>query len=208
MNNIMNNYEKNILSINNSILIYQYLQAQAKNMDATILLRSQYVLIISAFDTYIHSLVINKVVENYFSEQEEFDIQIDIPLSLAFEMKGATITLQKEKLYNFLKKKLSKDSFQSPKSIEYALSIIGVGKIWSKLSDKTGIKAEDIKNTLSIIVNRRNKIAHESDWNSVTGAYEDIGVEDVLYCRDFITKLVNSINDIVVNGNTLATENQ
>lgn len=207
MNNIKNNYEKNMLSINNSISIYHYLQSKAKNLDATILLRSQFVLIISAFDTYVHSMIVNKIIDSYFSSEQQFNIQLDIPLSLAYEMKDLNVDMQKNKLYNFLVKKLSKDSFQSPKSIEYAFSILGISKIWTKLSDKMQMQPDDIKNMLSIIVNRRNKIAHESDWNVVTGSYEDIELTDVLDCKNFINNMVDSIDDIIYRGNTLATEN-
>ena len=208
MNKIKNIYEKNILSINNSISIYQYLQSQAKNLDATILLRSQFVLIVSAFDTYVHSAVINKIIDRYFSSDQQLNIQLDIPLSLAYEMKNLNVDMQKNKLYNFLVRKLNKDSFQSPKSIEYAFSIIGINKIWTRLSDKMQMQPDDIKKMLSIIVNRRNKIAHESDWNIVTGTYEDIELTDVLECKKFINNMVDSIDDIVYCGNILATENQ
>ena len=197
MINIKGNYEKNMLSIDNSILIYKYLQSNARNMDTTILLRSQFVLIVSAFDTYMHSFIINKIMETFFSSKQQFYIEIDIPLRIVYEMKNLNIDRQKDILLGFLRNKLSKDSFQSPKSIEYAFSIIGVRKIWTKLSDKLEMEAEDIKKMLSIIVNRRNKIAHESDWNIATGTYEDIELSDVLHCKEFICNMVDAINDIV-----------
>ncbi len=208
MNSIIDIYEKNILSINNSISIYRYLRTQAKNLDASILLRSQFVLIVSAFDTYVHSLVVDEIMKSFFSPGQILKMEIDIPLSLAFEIRNSTEVEQKEKMYTFLVKKLSKDSFQSPKSIEYAFLILSISKIWTRLSDKMGMRAEDVKNTLSLIVNRRNKIAHESDWNNITGTFEDIEIEDVLQCKDFINNIVYSMNDIVANGNTLAIENQ
>lgn len=208
MSNIKDIYEKNISSINSSIYIYKYLQSKAKNLDATILLRSQFVLIVSAFDTYIHSVVINKIMDKYFSSSQQIDVQLDIPLSLACEMKNLDTEMQKSKLYNFLVRKLSKDSFQSPKSIEYAFSIIGINKIWSRLSDKMLMQSDDIKNVLAIIVNRRNKIAHESDWNIITETYEDIELKDVLDCEKFINNMVDSIDDMVYHDNILAIENQ
>ena len=206
MINIIEIYKKNILAINNSISIYQYLESQAKNLDATILLRAQFVLIVSALDTYVHTLVINKIIDSFFSSDQEIDIQIDIPLSLAFEIENANDDEKKEKLYSFLIKKLSKDSFQSRKSIEYAFAIIGINKIWSQLGEKMNMKSDDVKNTLAIIVNRRNKIAHESDWNNITGSYEDIEVDDVLQCKKFIDSLVYAMNDIMACDITLITE--
>ncbi len=66
MSNAKDDFNNNIRSINNSILIYKYLNNNAKNLDSTILLRSQFMLIVSAFDTYVHSAIINKIIELYF----------------------------------------------------------------------------------------------------------------------------------------------
>lgn len=81
MSNEKDNFDSNIRSICNSISIYQYLENNAKNLDSTILLRSQFVLIVSALDTYVHSAVINKIIEVYFS-QSNTDLNVEVPLSL------------------------------------------------------------------------------------------------------------------------------
>lgn len=104
--------------------------------------------------------------------------------------------MQKELLENYLAKKLSKDSFQSPKSIEYAYSLLQIDHLWSKLSVKLNMRAEDIKNKLSLIVNRRNKIAHESDWNKIIRKYEEINLEIVLECQLFIENMVKALDEI------------
>lgn len=153
-------------------------------------------LIVSAFDTYVHSVVINKIINKYFSQNSTIDINIDVPLSLVYRMKNSSINMQKELLENYLAKKLSKDSFQSPKSIEYAYSLLQIDHLWSKLSVKLNMRAEDIKNKLSLIVNRRNKIAHESDWNKIIRKYEEINLEIVLECQLFIENMVKALDEI------------
>lgn len=190
MSNAKDNFDSNIRSIYNSVSIYQYLENNAKNLDSTILLRSQIVLIVSALDTYVHSAVINKIIELYFS-QSNTELNIEVPLSLMHRMKDVNETMQKEMLSNYLNEKFSKDSFQSPKSIEYAYSILGIDHIWIRLCSKLGGSAEDIKNTLALIVKRRNKIAHESDWNKITGEYEEIDLNMVLNCKEFVQQIVN-----------------
>ena len=50
MNSAKKEFKENICSINNSIQVYKYLKNNAKNMDSTILLRSQFMLIVSALD--------------------------------------------------------------------------------------------------------------------------------------------------------------
>ena len=108
--------------------------------------------------------------------------------------------MQRELLENYLVKKLSKDSFQSPKSIEYAYSILKIDHIWSKLSEQMGMRSEDIRNKLALIVDRRNKIAHESDWNKITRKYEDIELETVLECQDFIENMVEALDKLANAG--------
>lgn len=93
MNNAKYDFENNICSINNSVLIYKYLKNNAKNLDSTILLRSQFMLIVSAFDTYVHSVVINKIINKYFSQNSTIDINIDVTLSLVYRMKNSSINM-------------------------------------------------------------------------------------------------------------------
>ena len=123
MSNAKDDFDSNIRSIYNSVSIYQYLENNAKNLDSTILLRSQFVLIVSALDTYVHSAVINKIIEAYFS-QSIIELNVEVPLSLMHRMKNVNENMQKEMLSNYLNEKFSKDSFQSPKSIVYAYSIL------------------------------------------------------------------------------------
>ena len=196
MSNAKDNFDSNIRSIYNSVSIYQYLENNAKNLDSTILLRSQFVLIVSALDTYVHSAVINKIIEVYFS-QSNIELNVEVPLSLMHRMKNVNETMQKEMLSNYLNEKFSKDSFQSPKSIVYAYSILGIDHIWSRLSSELGKSAEDIKNTLALIVKRRNKIAHESDWNKITGEYEEIDLGMVLNCKEFVQQIVNVFDTLL-----------
>ncbi len=91
----------------------------------------------------------------------------------------------------------AKSSFQAPRNVEYALSLIEVNKVWSALSPIMGFTAEDISAKLAIIVNRRNKIVHESDIDQPTGMLTQIDDEMVTNCYIFIDQLVNAIESIV-----------
>lgn len=193
MSNAKDSFDSNIRSICNSVSIYQYLESNAKNLDSTILLRSQFVLIVSALDTYVHSAIINKIIEVFFS-QSNTELNVEVSLSLMHRMKNVNENMQKEMLSNYLNEKFSKDSFQSPRNIEYAYSMFKIDHIWSKIGSELGRSAEDIKNTLALIVNRRNKIAHESDWNKITGKYEEIDLDMVLNCKEFIQQIVNAFD--------------
>lgn len=84
-------------------MIYKYLESNAKNLDSTILLRSQFMLIVSAFDTYVHSAIINKIVEIYFSPNSIIQLNMEIPLSLVYRMKNSEEIMQKGLLENYLR---------------------------------------------------------------------------------------------------------
>ena len=189
---LLSQFNKNIATIDDSISIYQYLKSNSENLDASFLLRAQFVLIVSAFDTFMHMFVIESIVDSYFDEN--CYSSMDIPISVSYRLKKENNKDNEiEILKSFLQSKLSKCTFQSPKSIDYAAKIIGIRNIWTQLSQPEK-KPEDIKKQLALIVDRRNKIAHESDWNQLANDYESICLKDVMDCKDFISNLVKSIS--------------
>ena len=69
MSNEKNFFDQQIMSVRSLTSIHQYLTENAATMDASLLLRSEYVLIVSAFDSYLHSIVRRKIRENFFNSQ-------------------------------------------------------------------------------------------------------------------------------------------
>ena len=60
-----------------------------------------------------------------------------------------------------------------------------------------GMSCDDITNTLGLIVNRRNMIAHESDRNRVTGELQQIDLATVINCKRFIVMLVKQFETLL-----------
>ena len=98
---------------------------------------------------------------------------------------------------NIIRDRLKQDSFQSPKSIEYAFGLIGIKKVWSSIKDTMEMRSDDITNTLGLIINRRNMIAHESDRNRVTDELQEIDLDTVIQSKNFIVKLVNQFETLL-----------
>ena len=59
-------FEEHISSLRNLTSLYQYINNNATLMEPKTLLRAEYVLIISAFDNYIHQIVRKKIREAFF----------------------------------------------------------------------------------------------------------------------------------------------
>lgn len=194
-------FEDSITSLRNIDAIYGYISSNAPALDSSSLLRAEFVMIISAFDTYVHELVIEKIVDMFFDKMLSKDVDVLLPIHTVQCIINESNTLeQRQLLVSELRRIMSSNSFQSPKSIEYALSLLGLKKVWSLLSRSQvfSMSGKDIRNTLSLIVNRRNKIAHESDFDPQTKTYLHIDRQVVNDCAEFINMLVNEIDNNIL----------
>lgn len=188
-------FNEHLDSLHKLTSIYNYMNQNAQLMDLDSLLRAEYVLIVSAFDNYLHQIVRRKIIERFFNNGQlssELCIPVDIFQSMHNE---SDIALKKDLFGAALRKTTEKDSYQSPRSVEYALGLIGVNKIWSKVSNNLGETPEQIKMQLSLIVKRRNQIAHEADIEPSTSSARGIDEPTISVCRDFLKKLVEGIDN-------------
>lgn len=189
-----NFFDEQIKSIRILSAIYAYLTSNAVALDSTSLLRAEYVLIISAFDSYLHNIVRRKLSEGFF-EGDINNCTVNLSLESFYMIHTAATLEEKRQLLDLeIRKILEKDSYQSPKSVEYAMKTIGVTSIWRKTEETFGDTGEHIKNRLALIVKRRNQIAHESDIDFISDTLRPIDYQTVEDCRDFITKLVLAID--------------
>lgn len=160
------------------------------------ILRAQIVLIISAFDTFIHDCVRIGIVRKY-SVSGSLSNQLkrfSIPFCDLVGINNLTTMTEKvQYLDGVIRKVNSKDSYQSPDSVEYAMGLLGIKNIWTKVSAGMHMPAADIRSELSSIVNRRNKIAHESDLDSLGVSLNPITKAEVSQVLCFIYGLALSI---------------
>lgn len=178
--------------------VYDYWVGQAPLLQSQLdeVLRAELVQIVSAFDTFIHDCVRIGIVSKFVSSGILSNSLKEYPIPFKdFEAINALPNMNDKALYldGVIKKVNSKDSYQSPKSIESALGLIGVTNIWTKVAPNMKMSAKDVKLELGNIVNRRNKIAHESDLNPLGVSLNPITKPDVDNVISFIYGLVISI---------------
>lgn len=191
-------FEENISAAENLEPLYTYLCSNAEHMDASYLLRSEFVLIVSALDTYMHMLVEDRIVASFF-DTSSGATELEIPISKMKNVMQIENETDKQGMFrSFIRERLKQDSFQSPKSIEYAFGLIGIKRIWSSIKDGMGMSCDSITQKLGLIVNRRNMIAHESDRNRITGELQDIDLSTVIDCKKFIIELVNQLETLLI----------
>lgn len=178
--------------------VYDFWLGQAPLLQQQLdeVLRAQLVQIVSAFDTFIHDCVRIGIVKQFISSGTISNSLRGYPVPFEdFQIINSLPNVTDKALYldGVIKKVNSRDSYQSPKSVEYAMSLIGVGGIWSKVAPRMKMTAQDVKTELGSIVNRRNKIAHESDLNALGISLNPISKTEVDRVMSFIFGLVINI---------------
>jgi RiboL-PSP-HEPN len=108
-------------------------------------------------------------------------------------------------LENEIRERLGYLSFQQADKIADAIRYISDQKLWEVVaaeisqSTQTPKSAKDIKQRLNLIVDRRNKIAHEADIDPTFGIGSRWNIDELLVGEavDFIEMLVESIHRVL-----------
>jgi hypothetical protein len=104
-------------------------------------------------------------------------------------------------LENEIRQKHSYQSFQQPDKIAEAIRLISDKKLWDEVGNELGKPANDIKQQLSNIVDRRNKIAHEADIDPSFSIGRRWPIDESLVSDavNFIEQLVESIHKVITD---------
>lgn len=200
MRNPKTTWNTNLQNVKQMHWLHEQLVKMVPAIDLGDILRSEYVLIVSAFDCYIHDVVLQGMAEMFSGNQIECKNYTDfcIPMSTVKQLLATSDPSLRESIYNAsVKKILSKDSYQSPKNVEFALGMVNLKKIWSKIGQEINMPTEDVKRKLGLIILRRNKIAHEADIENFVSMekaeIERADVEDVITYLDNVVLAIEKI---------------
>ncbi|WXA81106.1 hypothetical protein LV483_34805 [Pendulispora rubella] len=131
-------------------------------MDVSDLLRAQIVLAISAFDTLVHELTRLGMLEAAAGKRTVVDTFQRFQVSFeSVQLSAGASTL--DWLDAEIRRKHSFLSFQTPDKVADAIRLISSVSLWNSVGSHLGKSPTDIKKELQLIVDRRNKIAHEAD---------------------------------------------
>jgi hypothetical protein len=98
-----------------------------------------------------------------------------------------------------IRETLSFKSFQQPDKIADAIRLISDKKLWDEVAFQIGRPTKDIKQQLILIVDRRNKIAHEADIDPTFNIGDRWNIDELLVNNavDFIEQVVESIHRLL-----------
>jgi hypothetical protein len=174
MNNALNLFKNNINSAKEITGLYDYLHntLHANIYTGDDLLRAQIVYAVSAFDKLMHDIIRVGMIEIFHNfravtpkySQETFSIET---FSAIFET--SDIYEQQNNFEKAIIFKFRAVSYQKSTKIADGLSYIwNESHKWQKIAARMNIPEAEIKESLDLIFNQRNRIVHEADHNPST----------------------------------------
>ena len=136
------------------------------------LLRAEIVLGVSALDCYIHDIVRIRMTSVLAQPGGESNAFLNCSVSLDFVKKVLRATTAADRAALFeqeVRRVHGFRTFQRAASISEALSLAGVQSLWDKVASHLGRRADDVKRELDLVIERRNRIAHEGDIDPSAG---------------------------------------
>ena len=169
-------------------------------VDATDLLRAQFVMVVSALDYYIHEITRIGMLEVYNGTRPPTDAFLRYQVSMGAAMKGLVGASGNSMLEAEIRESHGYQAFQHPDRIADAVRLFSSCELWPSVSTQLGMSVRDAKDQLRLIVDRRHKIAHEADLApSYTGAvvHWPIAPSDSANAVNFIQNLCEAIHVVV-----------
>lgn len=192
-------FQKNIERVLNLHQIFRVINSgTTRAIDVSDVLRAELVLAVSAFGHYIHEIVRIGILETFQglrTETPSFN-KFSVSMNCLREALSNPSTLSW--LDDEIIGRNSWKSFQQAEKVSDAIRSISDLKIWIEICRKLGKTPEDLKSQLNLIVDRRNKIAHEVDmcpsYPGVRWAIDESMVEEAV---NFIEEIVATIEEIL-----------
>lgn len=199
MNAALEQFESNIQRTRTLAALHKALGTRTTGaLDTSDVLRSALVLAVSALDQYIHEIVRLGMLEIYRGNRAHALLWLKFEVSLRGALQIRMSPNDESWLDNEIRERHSWQAFEQPDRIADAIRLISDARLWEAVASDLGLDTPDVKQTLKLIVDRRNKIAHEADINpSFPSARWPVDDEMVLDSIAFIEGVVRSIQKAV-----------
>ncbi len=166
-------------------------------IDPSDILRSQIVFAVSALDYLVHEIVLCGVLEIYDGTRESTGAYDKFHIPLGGLGGFNKFVLDRGSFESIVREKHGYLAFQKPEKIADAVRLFSNILLWDSVGRVIGQDSKRIKDRLSLIVDRRNKIAHESDMDpSYPGARWPISEKDTSDVIIFVETLGHSIYEV------------
>lgn len=166
-------------------------------VDTSDLLRAQVVLALSAFDYYIHELTVVGMIEVFEGKRPPTDAFARYRVAIGAVSAGLP-TGKSEWFAAEVRDRHAFLAFQQPDKVADAIRLFSEERLWQSVAAVLGEAESNVKDRLRLIVDRRNKIAHEADLDpSYPGIRWPISTTDVTAITEFLRRIAEAIYSTV-----------
>jgi hypothetical protein len=177
-------------------------------LDPDELLRAEWVARVSALDLYIHELVAQQMLAIFEKRRAPCPAYLRFQVSNEAVDRIRTAATPSDASAAFdldIRTQLSSFTFQDPEKIADGVRLCSGVELWNEVALKLGAsqaekvtKAKTLKKDLSLIIQRRNRIAHEGDLQpSPPRVPWPIKKADLAFVANQIETIVRAIDAIV-----------
>lgn len=189
MHQALNRFRENIQRCRDMGSVVSALAARVTPaVDLSDVFRAQIVFCVSALDHLIHELVEEGMIQVHSGLRSGSDAMEKYQLRYGDIQRGMVVT-DSQWLRDAIRRNHGWLSFQSPDKISTVINrIMDKRRFWRGVASRMGEQGgASLKRRLRLIVDRRNKIAHEADLNRVIpGQRWPISAADAIDCVDYI----------------------
>lgn len=178
--------------------LYRSLRLQTTSaLDLTDILRCELVMAISALDYYVHELSRLGMLEAWSGKRSSSAAFLRFDVSVAAVSLAHSDTTSNSWLDAEIRSRHGWLSFQQPDKIADAIRLITDEPLWDRVAGELRMTSTQVKTQLRIIVDRRNKIAHEADLDPIAGSRWPISDQDVADAVDFVEEVAEAVFRVV-----------
>ena len=198
MTSSLDAFRYNITRVRELLGLHAALSSQTTCVvDLSDILRSLHVLCVSALDHYVHDVVRCGMMDIFDGRRPTTPQYAKFKLSIQSISGVPSIADARGNIEMDIRTQHSFLSFQKPEKIADAVRLYSEVDIWREVELKLGRPKKDIKDQLELIVDRRNKIAHEADLDpTYPNLRWPIYASDVEEVCAFIDELVSVVDNV------------
>ena len=199
MNDSLDTFRANLDRVRSIHAVYLHFSGLVTPaVDLSDLLRAEMVLIVSALDQFVHELARRGMMEIWRGERKctpsyhRFSISLEVATQLADgRAVGHRLEADIRNRHSFL-------AFQQPDKIAEAVRLFSPVELWNEIGRLLHEEPRSLKSQLKLIVERRNKIAHEADIDpSYPGQRWPIRPKDTEDALGFVESIGGAIFEVV-----------
>ncbi len=193
-------YRQNCIWADGLGQLYLALRPQiTKAVDLSDILRAELVFSVSAFDAFIHDLVLTGMGEIFDGTRPRTDSFRQQKKNAAERFNCAVGSLPREAFLFHIQDRNRLVSFQSVKSISAAIRSINNIDVWVEVAKRRGVDKEPMEGQFMLIVERRHVIVHQADILPVLGGIRNpIDHDQVAQSQEFLITLAADIASVAV----------